>query len=170
MPKGGARVGAGRKPKDAAAVVQMPGTAPATVVAALPMHLFEPPEDVTTDEDRTWRAYAPAAVANGTLTDATAPGFRYLCELTVRYRALAAVIDAEGWQCEKLSVAIGESGQGVEHVEKKAHPLWGRLVAFALRREQALRAYGLIANGKPVPTQAKADAGDPWAARARKQA
>lgn len=148
MPRGGRRLNSGPKPR----VVQMP--APAPDVTAL---LLTPPDDLTSDEAAVWRECAPLAVANSTLTEATAPGFRYLCEVTVRYRALGLVVDTEGWQSEQVRV----DGAGTEHVEKKAHPLWTKLEQFARRREHCLRSYGLIGSGRPAPV--KAATANPWA-------
>lgn len=154
MPRGGARMGAGRKPSNVVPM-QSPG------VKAQPPAVVAVPDDLTTDEARIWEEYAPLARGNGLLTPATAPGFRYLCEITVRHRALAAVIDAEGWQCEKLVVGMDESGGGVQSVEKKAHPLWSKYLTLSGRREQALRSYGLLAGGKAV-TQAPSASTNPW--------
>src|SRR5690606_19147176 len=127
MPRGGRRVGAGRPPK----LAVLPPPPPPDEAAKL----LTPPDDLTTDETRVWEECAPLAVANGTLTAATLPGFRYLCEVTVRYRALAAIIDAEGWQQEHVQTQMDESGGGIQIVQRKAHPLWTKLEQFARRRE-----------------------------------
>lgn len=101
MPRGGRRIGAGRKPK--AKVVGMDGKPRADVlppsmqvpppvppimaasqlVAAPPLplseHLQEPPADIVTEEQqKMWREWAPKAIAQGTLTDLTSPGFAEL--------------------------------------------------------------------------------------------
>jgi hypothetical protein len=156
MPRGGARIGAGAK---STKVLPM-RLATSTEPVAVP----EPPETLTSDETAVWRELAPAAAQNGMLTPATLLGFRHLCEITVLCRALRAVIDVEGWQM--VSVRVDSSGQ--EHVDRKSHPLWTRLEAATLRAEQAWRAYGLFANGKPQPAAAAAAEADPWADRAKK--
>lgn len=171
MPRGGARVGAGRKPKDN--VLTMPGAAgpaepvvpdpPADMVAADEAFVKAEQEAGRKVDPRMplqsdiWREYAPAATANGTLIPSTLPGFRYLVEVTARYRGLAAIIDLEGWQ------------QDSELMGRKKHPLWTEFRGFAMRRETALRSYGLLANGKPVATKAGAETADPWADRARRR-
>lgn len=171
MPRGGARVGAGQKPK---LPIQFPGTLPAADVV-----VPEPPADMVAADDRAkaalleagqsvdvrpcwrsdiWRELAPSAAANGTLVDGTLAGFRHLVELTDKYLRMEAKIDAEGWTVES------------ELMGSKAHPLWGRLIALAMRRETALRSYGLLGNGKPVQRAAAAPVSDPWKERERRKA
>ena len=55
-------------------------------------------------------------------------------------------------------------------MEQKRHPLWPQLQAFAIRREQGLRSFGLLANGKPMATADAPAASDPWAAREKRNA
>jgi hypothetical protein len=158
MPRGGARTGAGRKP---ATVLPMPG------VQAPPGPVPEPPADMTTAETAVWREWAPAATENGTLYPATMLGFRHMCELIVRQRAMGLVIDAEGWQQETTRV----DGAGQEHIERKPHPLHVTHLKLVQRVEHALRCYGLLGNGKPAPRQAvEAPPADPWTERARRKA
>ena len=54
-------------------------------------------------------------------------------------------------------------GSGQEHREERRHTLWTTLQAFVLRREQAYRAFGLLAAGKPAPKPAAQDEDDPFA-------
>lgn len=172
MPKGGARVGAGRKPKSN--ILAMPGAGVPTGPVTVP----DPPEDMVAADEAAkarmlaaglpvdiqwasdvWRAYAPAAAENGTLAPgATLIGFRVLVDVDVKCRRMEARIDAEGWLVES------------ELMGPKAHPLWARFEKLMLRREQMMRAYGLIANGKPVVRAAPAGQADPWADRARRKA
>lgn len=144
MGRGGARVGAGRKP---ASVYVLPpavtGSAPAVSVGSGVS--MEAPAHLTEAERAVWVRYAPLAQQRGTLTEATVPGFEYLCSVVAQYEALRDRIDADGWTFVKVTI----DGSGQEHQEQRRHTLWSPLQAFALRREQALRSYGLLANGKP---------------------
>jgi hypothetical protein len=95
MPRGGARPGAGRKPKSkpAAVVLGMDGQRREVPQAAglfegeeppqltQPAELLKvPPRDLSPDAKRCWRRIAPQAIEQRTLTPATVVGFRELCE------------------------------------------------------------------------------------------
>jgi hypothetical protein len=172
MAKGGARVGAGRKPKKGKGtnVLPMPGVTPpaaddAAAVAARAA-LLEPSPLLPEDEQELYRRLAPLAVQTGMLTAETVPGLEHLAEVCVTYRKLRAILDDEGWQ-----ITLYEDVDGHKFpMEQKRHPLWPQLQAFAIRREQGLRSFGLLANGKPVAPAEGAAAGDPWAERSRRQA
>ncbi len=114
------------------------------------------PEHLSKAERAVWERYAPLALATGMLTREKAPGFEHLCEIVATYQALKVRIDTEGWTSIKVSV----DGAGVEHQEEKRHALWSQLQTFAVRRESALRSYGLFANGRPATTGAPA--ANPW--------
>jgi hypothetical protein len=176
MAKGGARVGAGRKPKKKGTnVLTMPGVPPPAVddqaAAASRAALLEPPAMLANavgkeDELQTWTWLAPLAIDTGMLTAQTVPGLAYLCDVIVLHDKLRKILDDEGWQ-----ITLYEDVDGHKFpMEQKRHPLWPQLQAFAIRREQGLRSFGLLANGKPVPTAEGATAGDPWAERSRRQA
>lgn len=94
---GGARVGAGRKPKSDAerAITGNPGRrgrllehpSAGQVPQLAPVDEFDAPDELTTDERNVWLKFAPMAFANGTLTRASAHGFVLLCQNVVLERA-----------------------------------------------------------------------------------
>jgi hypothetical protein len=145
MPRGGARIGAGRKPKTARAhwltgdagkrnlaVVESPVGGDVVAVKA-----FLPPAALGAEERDYWRTWEPEARANGTLTSATVAGFVLLCEVAADAGRLRARIDADG-----LMFVV----DGVP----KAHPLLPSYRGQQQRREQLLARYGLAAMGKPA--------------------
>lgn len=87
MPRGGRRVGAGRKPKpkEPARVLAHPSV-PTTDVVEAPIEEFDAPNDLTIDERHVWLKQAPHAFANRTLTKATALAFERYCKLVVLER------------------------------------------------------------------------------------
>lgn len=109
MARGGRRPGAGRKPKSAAEraldgnaghrgrVLTHP-TASTYVPPPPPPVLDEAdaPNDLSFDERTVWLELAPHAIANGTLTDATALSFRILCRNIVLERAFASSVNDKG--------------------------------------------------------------------------
>jgi hypothetical protein len=114
------------------------------------------PEHLSEAERAVWERYAPLAHGAGMLPPAKEPGFEHLCEIVATYQALKQRIDSEGWTFMKVTV----DGSGQEHQEEKRHALWSQLQTFAVRRESALRSYGLFANGRPASTGAPS--ANPW--------
>jgi hypothetical protein len=99
MPKdrpgwGGSRVGAGRKADP---------TNPFSVLhggKALKAHLTlgddtlrEPPTDLPLEQQTFWRDHAPLAIERRTLTAATTPAFKLLCELHVKKVLVGTMVD-----------------------------------------------------------------------------
>jgi hypothetical protein len=174
MAKGGARVGAGRKPKKpkGSNVLSMPGVHPPPAsddeaAAVARAALLEPSPLLPEDEQAIYRRLAPLAVSTGMLTLETVPGLEHLCEVCVTYAELRATIKAEGAQ---VTIYEKDDQGNTFPLKQERHVLWPQLQAFAIRREQGLRSFGLLANGKPVPAAEGASAGDPWAERSRRQA
>lgn len=106
---GGARPGAGRKPKSAelraldgnaghrSKVVQHPNAKEPPPPALPKLDETQAPNDLTFDERAVWLELAPHAILNRTLTDATSLGFRMLCRNVVLERAYAqSVMDRGG--------------------------------------------------------------------------
>lgn len=159
MPRGGARPGAGRKPKSR--VLTMPGASrhaakpPATGPSAEDRKLVSPPKHLPLAERNVWRRLAPLAIENGTLKAPSVPGFEFLCELVILHKQLRKTIDKEGWQVEEP--VFDKKGELSGHIRKR-HALWPQLQSAALRREQLLRSYGLLSMAKPIPG-GKADGG-----------
>jgi hypothetical protein len=97
MAKGGARPGAGRKPKNALLRSIDGGAGRRPVVTALPagaviapVEEFGPPEDLTPEQLAVWTELAPLAFHNRTLTKSTALAFQLLCRNVVLERMLAS--------------------------------------------------------------------------------
>jgi hypothetical protein len=96
---GGARPGAGRKPKSAeerrlagdaghrGVVIRYPDAATVGDVPAADSQVVEPPPTLTPDELAVWKDLAPEATRNGTLKASTVKAFVMLCEQIVDYRA-----------------------------------------------------------------------------------
>jgi len=84
---GGARIGAGKKPR----------AKPFGVVAghadADPDDLAVPPSDLSTEQQDFWRSYAPLAIERRTLTPSTIPAFRLLCEVHSKKVMVGAMVD-----------------------------------------------------------------------------
>lgn len=89
MPRGGRRIGAGRKPKlKTAKLLQHPSAsaAPPTTNGSSSIEEFDAPDDLTMDERAIWLKQAPHAFANRTLTRATALAFERYCKVVVLER------------------------------------------------------------------------------------
>lgn len=89
---GGARVGAGSKPKAEPLRVVPPQVSDESYEEA-PDELTVPPDDLTPEQQEFWRKYAPKAIERKTLTDATVPAFRLLCELDAKKTMVGAMVD-----------------------------------------------------------------------------
>jgi hypothetical protein len=83
MPRGGRRIGAGRKPKAVTAKVLQHPAAGGSVQS---VEYFDPPADLNPDERGMWDQQAPHAFANRTLTRASAVAFARYCKLVVLER------------------------------------------------------------------------------------
>lgn len=107
MPRGGARPGAGRKPKSAAEraldgnaghrgrVLTHPSSA-GVAPAETPVEEFDAPDDLTFDERKVWMELAPFAFQNRTLTKATSLAFRTLCRNVVILNQYASSVQEKG--------------------------------------------------------------------------
>lgn len=93
MARGGARPGAGRKPKNptAARLLKHPSSQPVvpTTNGASPIEEFEAPDDLTAEERAIWMKQAPFAFANRTLTRSSAMAFERYCKIVAMERAEA---------------------------------------------------------------------------------
>lgn len=96
MPRGGARIGAGRKPKPRppADVVRHPSSSlpsrsailPPTTNGLSPVEEFDAPDDLTDEERHVWLKQAPHAFKQRTLTRASAMAFERYCKVVVLER------------------------------------------------------------------------------------
>jgi hypothetical protein len=95
MPRGGRRVGAGRKPKlvMVGGALQRAATTPTAAAQPMrppttnipsPIEEFDAPDSLTADERRVWMGQAPHAFRMRTLTRTTAFAFERYCRLVVR--------------------------------------------------------------------------------------
>lgn len=166
MPRGGARVGAGRKPNGERAIrqrvvampgIQMPpawaassGAVPASGVSNSALN--QPPEGVVEPAASVWRALAPWAIEQSTLIDATVAGFRELCDQFVIKQAL--------WDhLQTLGIASAEGDRILKRYEK-----------IAQRVDASLARYRLTSFGKAIDQSGKKkpEAQNPWAGLSRK--
>lgn len=148
MPRGGARVGAGRPRKTPAVVVGMDGarfTAP-PMPPPSDSPLLEPPADLAKPLQAIWRDLAPLAVQQQTLVAATTAGFRELCEQLHLKRELARALHKHG-------AASAEADRVLK-----------QYVKVALRVDGTLARFRLTGMGKPEPAAAvRPKAANPWA-------
>lgn len=157
---GGARIGAGRKPKDIAVKV-LQGTATVAVRKArggkkagardLPAaSAVEIPGGLSATERKVWRALSPHALASRTLTPATALAFRDLCEAVVMKDEIRSELRGHG----------GYTTEGKEGL--KAHPLIAQYRTILQRVEAGLTRFMLAPLGKPTAGDDDKPV-DPWA-------
>lgn len=100
MPRGGRRAGSGRKPKTALEKALggnaghrakvLPGPGAGQVPVTVPIAPVAVPDVVTMDAEQVWKELSPFALANRTLTPATALAFRVLCRNVALEQILAA--------------------------------------------------------------------------------
>lgn len=153
MPRGGPRIGAGRKPKgwnEGRKVVGMDGRAfsPPPPVPPDASGLAEPPEGMTEKQATLWRQLAPHAIAQLTLTPATRAGFRELVEQLAMKQALADEID-------RIGAAHPASGDALRHYVK-----------LAQRADGTLARFRLTGSGKPEAAAKPKSSANPFAAMA----
>lgn len=166
MPRGGARAGAGRKPKGdgpvrdrSKRVLAMPGITlppalrPPTTLAPPVTNsaLKDPPADLEEDAKPIWQAWAPWAIEQGTLVDATVAGFRELCEQFLVKQALWS-------RLRTLGIASAEGDRILKRYEK-----------IVQRIDASLKNFRLTAFGKAMDPgkSKKVEAPNPWASMSR---
>lgn len=119
-------------------------TAEPTKAEVIP--IGDAPAVLTAAERPFWDWYSPQALAKGTLTTETAPGFVLLCQVAARRARLWAQVDADGDKYEAVVV----DGAGQERVSLKAHPLLTHARGLDMRLEQHLARFGITSGGKAV--------------------
>ena len=145
MARGGARVGAGRKPKAASRSVVVDARSrfsettlpPAPAVPADLESLVEPPEGMPETHAKLWRKLAPHAIAQQTLVTATRPGFAELVEQLVMKQQLADSI-----------AQVGAAHPG-------ADGLLRHYTKLAQRLDATMARFRLTALGKPEAAAAR---------------
>lgn len=160
MASGGARIGAGRKPGSTKGrLLGVAGQAltghrvhpplPPAVSGEEREKLVEPPASLFPGAAAFWREYAPQAVAERTLTPATAAGFRKL---------------AREWAyAESLAERIEHLGAGTQ----EALPYLREFRGYTGRLDISLKSFKLSAFGKPATSDKPKPAENPWAALAK---
>lgn len=163
MPRGGARVGSGRKGHDEAVAwlggdAGKRGNATAERPKAPPVRLLPAPAGLSEAEAEVWNELAPHACGARTLVEASARSFTDLCENIVLKREMDKAIKADGLTFLKVTV----DGAGQEHREVKAHPLLSQYRGILQRVEAAFQRFKLTPMGKPMEV-AEETAVDPFA-------
>lgn len=158
MPRGGFRVGAGRKKEPKSGVVLgMDGNrrvgAPVSVPAAPALtdeeqaSLLEPPADLKSERARGfWTFAAPHAIRQRTLTQAEVPGFRQLCTQWAFIEDLVVRLDLLGPATKDADAAM------------KSY------VRLSQRLDASLARFKLTAFGKPAVAEKPKAAANPWGA------
>lgn len=149
MPRGGARSGAGRKPKK-----QQQPIAPAPESNVV---VFEggragevsktPPADLPEDQQGFWRVYAPLALERRTLTAQTAGAMRQLCELEALKATVKQRLDTDGLTSGKVTTDVTS---GEQHLEIKPHPLLRTYTGLVKEIKALQKDFMLCPFGKPV--------------------
>lgn len=117
MPRGGRRVGAGRKPKTPAErelsgrVLQHPSAGavpPSTNYPPAPVEEFDAPDSLSAEARKVWMQQAPYAFKHRTLTRATALSFERYCKMVVQEGIEALSSAANGPDHRGLRKEINE--------------------------------------------------------------
>lgn len=152
---GGSRPGSGRKGKpkgQAGVVLTMPerigsvGEASTVCTETNGATLLVAPDGVSLEVQAIWAQWAPHAIAERTLSSATAAGFRQLCQHWVYVAALAKKID---------------------HLGPDTKEATGYLLTYlkaGQRLDTLLARFKLTAFGKPAIAEKPKPKANPWAA------
>ena len=160
MPRGGRRVGAGRKPKakGPGVIIGMDGRRQdrplfpgATEQDPDEVDLLVPPTDLglTAEARRYWRKAAPDAIAQGTLVPSARLGFAELCELQDLKQKLLKRI-------HRLGPASATASSLLKDYTK-----------LSLQVGTTLARFKLTGDGKPAQKDPQAGAANPWEAVGR---
>jgi hypothetical protein len=168
MPRGGKRLGAGRKPLTRRekwlggkaghrplALVGPPASGAAVVADE------SVPNVLTEAEASYWALWAPSARANGMLHPHKEPGFVLLCQQAAFAASIRACIESRGYEQEKVTI----DGAGQEHREYKANSLISQWRGLMARIEQLQARYGIAADGKVPIGEGEEDTEDAQLAR-----
>jgi hypothetical protein len=147
MPRGGARTGAGRKPKRQPTEPETPSNIVAIDGGRTGDVSRTPPADLPEDQAVVWKTYAPLAMERRTLTQHTVPAFRQLCELEAMKVAIKAQLDRDGLTSAKVTTDVTS---GEQHLEIKPHPLLRSYSGITKDIKGLLKDFALCSFGKPV--------------------
>jgi Phage terminase, small subunit len=151
--RGGARTGAGRKPKrqplaDDSNLVVFDGGKAGDVSKT-------PPVDLPEDQRPFWQQYAPLAMERRTLTPHTVPAFRQLCELEAMKAKITRQLNEDGLTSGKVTTDVTS---GEQHLEIKPHPLLRAFSSITKDIKGLLKDFALCSFGKPVVGGSKSKA------------
>ena len=153
MGRGGHRPGSGRKPgpQGPRVLVGMPSRQPVVTVPIAPVdegerqRLLTAPDGLSKEAQLVWIKLAEHAIAERTLTPATAAGFAQLCQQWVYLDAL-----------DKKIQHLGPD-------TKEASPYFQTWKAVVMRVDASLARFKLTAFGKPATKEKPKAAVNPWA-------
>lgn len=159
MPRGGARVGAGRKPKGTPRVLGLDGLPkwpsrvplPPALAPEEKAELLQPPDDLPEHIRECWKELAPHAIEQRTLTPATEAGFVELCIRLSNVRAM-----------DKRIAHLGIQSQDALPYLKERR---GQAAQLGI----SLKDFKLTAFGKPATSEKPKPAANPWEAIASGQ-
>lgn len=146
MGRGGARVGAGRKPKSPVKLEVLEGGLPDGEAMSA-----EAPADLPESWRVHWSRWAPLAIERRTLTTHTEPQFRLLCRVESDIARTDATIEKDGQTY--LKAWVDSSGQ--EHEELKQHPLLSHYRSLLKQAQNLYEKFMLGPFGKPVAAPVK---------------
>jgi len=155
MPRGGSRPGSGAKPGPRKGIVlglngvrQRSRTAPLPPALSVDeaSSLLKAPTDLSAGAQACWTAYAGHALAERTLTPATAGGFRQFCEQWAFLGDLSSRIQVLG------------------AATKEADPYLKTYVRLSQRLDASLARFKLTAFGKPATSEKPKPVANPWGA------
>lgn len=170
MPRGGARVGAGR-PRKSDGQRWLDGNAGKRAeervlerpkAAQVAVRLLPAPADLFEAQVAVWNDLAPQACQAGTLVPQTAAAFALLCKQIVLERRMFDEINADGLTMTKVTLQMDEKGGGLQSVEKKAHSLLTQHRGMMQRVEAGFQRFKLSPMGKPME-QPEEKPADPFA-------
>ena len=166
MPRGGKRLGAGRKPHTrrerwlgGKAGHRPLALVPSTGVVPLPSDsepVTDAPSVLTEGERNYWALWSPIAQSRGMLHAGTVPGFVLLCKTARAADVMWECIESRGMEQEKVTI----DGSGQEHREFKANSLLSHWRGLMARVEQLQARYGIAADGKVPVSDGSGDAED----------
>ena len=142
MPRGGARVGAGRPPKTDGerwlggdAGKRNGANPPAPAPPAPPLKLMPAPAGMPLGQAAVWNEFAPQACAQRTLSEQTAGAFGLLCKQVLLERRMFDAIEADG----------------VQSIDRTAaHVLLTQYRGMMQRVESGMQRFMLTPMGKPL--------------------
>lgn len=147
MPRGGARVGAGRKPKaghlrsfdGGAGKRKAPGVVEPAATAEITE--FDAPNDLTLEERRVWMELAPHAFKKRTLTPATSLAFCLLCRNVLLERQYAQSVNDRGGANHRGMIQRVDNELAAFDLRPIGKPIYEAEASTAKKEPEQKRAY-----------------------------